>query len=262
MNQREHGPSLEPGRAFRLDGETALITGGGSGIGLGIARGMAGAGAKVVLVGRRKEQLAEACASLGPAAAYVPHDITRLKTAGGLVRAAEVAACAPVSILVNNAGIHFKRPAAETTVDEFQSMLNTHVLAAHALCQAVIPGMVSRRHGSILFISSMAAFMGVPHVLAYAAAKSAYFGMVATLSAELSAHGVRVNAVAPGWIHSEMSQKALAGDPARQARVLARIQMGRLGEPDDIGCAAVYLCSPAARYVTGVTLPVDGGATV
>jgi gluconate 5-dehydrogenase len=136
------------------------------------------------------------------------------------------------------------------------------VIGAHALTQAAMPGLIARRHGSILFTSSMAAFMGVPQILAYSAAKSAYLGMVSTLSAELSPHGVRVNAIAPGWIFSAMTQAALDGDPARKARVMARIQMGRMGDPDDIGWAAVYLSSPAAGYVTGVTLPVDGGAAI
>ena len=104
--------------------------------------------------------------------------------------------------------------------------------------------------------------MGVPQVMAYAAAKSAYFGMVSTLSAELSSKGLRVNAIAPGWIFSDMTQQALDRDPARKARVLSRIQMGRMGNPEDIGWAAVYLSSPASTYVTGVTLPVDGGASV
>jgi gluconate 5-dehydrogenase len=178
-----------------------------------------------------------------------------------LVRKTE-STCGPISILVNNAGTHLKKPAVDTTPDEFQQVLQTHVIAAHALTQAVVPGMVTRGTGAVLFISSMAAYMGVPQVLAYAAAKSAFFGMVSTLSAELSTHGVRVNAIAPGWIHSEMSQRALDNDPARKARVLGRIQMGRMGHPADIGHAAVYLCSPAAAYVTGVTLPVDGGAAI
>lgn len=247
---------------FRLDHETALITGGGTGIGLGIARCMAAAGARVVLVGRRAEPLARACADLGAMASSVVHDITRLDTAAELVAAAEKAAQSAITILVNNAGTHLKKWAADTTSADFQTLLNTHVLAAHALTRAVVPGLLARGQGSILFTSSMAAFMGVPQVMAYAAAKSAYFGMVSTLSAELSAKGVRVNAIAPGWITSEMSQKALASDPARKARVLARIQMGRMGHPEDIGQAAVFLSSPAAGYITGVTLPVDGGAAV
>lgn len=251
-----------PQNPFRLDGEIALITGGGSGIGLGIAHCMVQAGAKVVLVGRREDQLAQACAQLGAMASYVAHDVTRLDAAGELVAAAQKAAQGPLTILVNNAGTHLKKPAVETTPGDFQSVLNTHVLAAHALTCATIPGMVAQGKGSILFTSSMAAYMGVPLVMAYAAAKSAYFGMVSTLSAELSGKGVRVNAIAPGWIFSEMSRKALESDPARKAKVLSRIQMGRMGDPSDIGNAAVYLSSSAAAYVTGVTLPVDGGASV
>lgn len=248
--------------SFSLAGQTALITGGGSGIGLGIARCMVQAGAQVVLVGRREEPLVQACAELGAMASFVPHDITRLNAADELVAAVQKTASSPLTILVNNAGTHLKKFAADTTPEEFQTVFATHVLAAHALTRALIPGMVARGHGSILFTSSMAAFMGVPQVMAYAAAKSAYFGMVATLSAELADKSVRVNAIAPGWIFSEMSRKALDNDPARKAKVMSRIQMGRMGQPEDIGWAAVYLCSPAANYVTGVTLPVDGGAVV
>ena len=247
---------------FSLENETALITGGGTGIGLGIARCMVASGARVVLVGRREERLASACAGLGPAASVVTHDITSLEDAAALVEAAEKAAGSPVSILVNNAGTHLKKPAVETSPAEFQSVLTTHLVAAHALPRAFLPGMTERGRGSILFTSSMAAFMGVPQVIAYAAAKSAFFGMVSTLSAEHAASGIRVNAIAPGWIFSDMSRKALDSDPARKAKVLSRIQMGRMGEPADVGWAAVYLCSPAAAYITGVTLPVDGGATV
>ncbi|MEX1113816.1 MAG: SDR family oxidoreductase [Akkermansiaceae bacterium] len=247
---------------FRLDHQVALITGGGSGIGLGIARCMVQAGAKVVLVGRRQEPLMAACAALGPMASFIAHDITRLEMAGELAAAATEAAQSPVTILVNNAGTHLKKLAADTTPEDFQSVLTTHVLAAHALTRAVIPGMVAQGMGSILFTSSMAAFMGVPQVMAYAAAKSAFLGIVSTLSAELSAKGVRVNAIAPGWIFSAMTQQALDNDPARKAKVLSRIQMGRMGNPEDIGHAAVFLSSPAAAYITGVTLPVDGGALV
>lgn len=247
---------------FSLQGETALITGGGTGIGFGIARCLVKAGARVVLVGRREGELAKARAELGDRASFVAQDVTRFDEMPMLVQRAEQSAGSPVSILVNNAGVHLKKFAADTTPEEFQTVFNTHVLAAHALTRALIPGMVARGHGSVLFTSSMAAFMGVPQVMAYAAAKSAYFGMVSTLSSELAAKGVRVNAIAPGWIFSEMSRKALDNDPGRKAKVLSRIQMGRMGQPEDIGWAAVYLCSPAANYVTGVTLPVDGGAAV
>lgn len=169
---------------------------------------------------------------------------------------------APISILVNNAGIHIKKPAIETTSEEFQSVLTTHVCAAHALNRAVLPGMLARRHGSILLTASMASFLGVPLVLAYTAAKSAYVGMTRGLAAEVSAQGVRVNAIAPGWIESPMLRKALSGDEERSQKILSRTPSGRFGEAADIGWAAVYLCSPAAKFVTGVILPVDGGASI
>ena len=190
------------------------------------------------------------------------HDITQLDKAADLVVAAEKAAGAPVSILVNNAGIHIKKPAVETTPEEFQSVLTTHVCAAHALTRAALPGMIQRKHGSILFTASMASLMGIPLVIAYSAAKSAYVGMTRALAAEVSIEGVRVNAIAPGWIESPMLRKALAGDEKRSNKILSRTPMARFGDPEDIGMAAVYLCSPAAKFVTGVILPIDGGASM
>ncbi len=248
--------------AFSLAGETALITGGGSGIGLGIAGAMVEAGARVVLVGRREDQLSEACGRLGSNACHVVQDITILDQADSLVQRAGDAAGSPVSILANNAGNHLKKPAVDITPEEFQNILHTHVLASHALTRAVLPGMLERGHGNILFTASMASYLGIPLVLAYTAAKSAYVGMVRALASEVSGQGVRVNAIAPGWIDSAMSRKALDADPKRKEKVLGRTPMGRLGTADEVGWAAVYLCSPAAGFVTGTVLPVDGGASI
>jgi gluconate 5-dehydrogenase len=247
---------------FSLAGETALITGGGTGLGFGIASCMAAAGAKVVLVGRREPELQAAAAQIGERANYVAHDITRLDTASELVAKAEAAAGSPVSILVNNAGIHLKKPAVDTTPDEFQSVLTTHVCAAHALSRAVLPGMLDRGHGNILFTASMASFMGIPLVIAYSAAKSAYLGMTRALASEVSPNGVRVNAIAPGWIESPMLRKALDSDAQRSNKILGRTPMGRFGDPEDIGWTAVFLTSSAAKFITGAVLPVDGGASM
>jgi gluconate 5-dehydrogenase len=246
---------------FRLDGELAVITGGGTGLGLGVARCMVTAGARVVLVGRREAVLRDAVEVLGEAATYAVHDVKDLDNAGHLIKRVE-ANSGPVSILVNNAGVHLKKPAIETTEEEFLHVFNTHVTGAFALTRAVAPSMIRRRHGSILFMASMASLFGIPQVVAYTAAKSAYLGLVNALTSELSPHGVRVNAIAPGWIESDMSRKALESDPERKNRILARTPMSRLGQPGDIGHAAVYLSSPAASFVTGVVLPVDGGANV
>lgn len=249
-------------KQFSLEGEIALITGGGSGLGLGIARCFVKAGAKVVIVGRRADVLARAAAELGQPASFVAQDITEVDQAAHLIQKAETAAGKPLSILVNNAGVHLKKWAVDTSPAEFAEVMRTHVGAAHALSHAVLPGMLERGHGNILFTASMTSFMGIPQVVAYTAAKSALVGLVRALTAEVASQGVRVNAIAPGWIHSPMLEKAMTADPERKAKVLSRTPMGRFGEPDDIGMAAVYLCSPAAKFVSGVVLPVDGGAAI
>lgn len=245
---------------FSLESETALITGGGSGLGFGVARSFIAAGARVILVGRTEDKLKAACAELGSSAAWITGDITEMNSIGDLIGRAVAVFSSPVSILVNNAGIHLKKPACETSPTEFETVMRTHVTAAHALTAAVLPAMLARKHGSILFTASMTSFIGMPNVIAYSAAKTALVGMTRALSSEVAMHGVRVNAIAPGWIESVMLRKALAGDLVRQNKILARTPMGRFGEPEDIGWAATYLCSPAAKFVTGVVLPIDGGA--
>ncbi len=246
---------------FSLEGTTALITGGGTGIGLSIARCLCDAGAAVVLVGRREPELAQAVDELGAKAHYFVHDITEMDQAETLARQVEEQV-GPVDCLVNNAGRHLKEDAVKTTPDDFRSVLDTNVVGAHALVKAFAPGMVSRKSGSILFTASMASLFGIPKVVAYSAAKSAHLGMVRTLATELSPHGVRVNAIAPGWIETEMSRNALADDPSRREKIISRTPMQRLGQPADIGWAAVYLASPAAAFITGTVFPVDGGASI
>lgn len=248
-------------KSFELAGETALITGGGTGLGLGIAKCFVAAGAKVVIVGRRKEELEKAGAELGANAFALVGDVTKLETIPQLVHQAETLA-GPISILVNNAGVHLKKSALETSDAEFHTVLQTHVFGAFALSREIGKGMVARKHGSILFTASMATIFGIPLVVAYSAAKSAYAGIVRTLAVELGPKGVRVNAIAPGWIESNMMSKALSGDSARKAKILGRTPMDKFGRAEDIGWAAVYLCSPAAQFVTGVILPVDGGASI
>lgn len=250
-----------PAKVFSLARETALITGGGTGLGLGIAQCFVQAGARVVLVGRREDLLRKAAQELGRNAIAEAHDITRIDQAENLIKTV-TRRIGPISILVNNAGIHLKKSAIETTPAEFEAVLQTHVVAAFSLTRAVLPGMIKRRGGSILFTASMASLFGIPSVVAYSAAKSAYLGLVRSLATEISAHGIRVNAIAPGWIDSRMMRQALKGDPERSRRIMSRTPMKRFGTPEDIGWAATFLCSPAARFITGTILPVDGGASI
>ena len=156
--------------------------------------------------------------------------------------------------------------AGRLTEDDYRKLnslvAGRFMVAAFALTRAALPGMIKRQHGNILFTASMASLFGIPYVSAYSTAKAAYLGLVRSLAAEVSAHGVRVNAIAPGWIESDMMRSALDNDPARKAKILGRTPMNRFGQAEDIGWAATYLCSPAGRFVTGVVLPVDGGASI
>lgn len=252
---------MEKKNPFSLEGEIALVTGGGSGIGFGIASCLAECGARVVLVGRRPEVLESAAKKIGARAAFEPHDLNHLDEADSLVQRI-TQRVGEISILVNNAGVHLKKPAVETTNAEFSAVLQTHLLAAFAMSRAVLPSMIGRGRGNILFTASMASLFGIPFVAAYSSAKSAYVGLMRSLATEVSSKGVRVNAIAPGWIESDMMRKALKGDPERSRKILGRTPMNCFGSAEDVGWAAAYLCSPAARFVTGVVLPVDGGASI
>ncbi|WP_038164113.1 SDR family oxidoreductase [Verrucomicrobium sp. BvORR106] len=243
---------------FSLTGQTAIVTGGGTGLGLGITRCLVQAGARVVITGRRPDVLQDGAAQLGDAVVPMVVDVTDTKVLPDFVREVEAKVGAP-SILVNNAGVHVKKPALEMTDEDFDSVLRTHLTGAFALTRAVSPGMLAQQRGSLVFVSSMTAYMGMPLVTGYATAKTGVIGMVRTLSAEFAPKGVRVNAVAPGWIDTPMLRKAISADAERERKIRGRIQIEGFGAPEDVGWAVVYLCSEAARYVTGVILPIDGG---
>lgn len=247
-------------QAFRLDGQVAIVTGGGTGLGYGIAGCIAAAGASVVIVGRREGVLREACSQLDDSVSYVVADITDPDSPSTIV-AETVERHGTVSILVNNAGVHLKKPLEETSNEEFEHVMRTHLTAAFALSREVTPVMDAAGGGHIVLIGSASSFIGMPNIVSYTAAKTAYNGVARSLTAELATKKIRVNCIVPGWIESQMLRQALAGDPDRERRILQRIPGGEFGDPKDIGLAAVYLSSPAGRYVSGVVFPVDGGAT-
>lgn len=246
---------------FSLENETALITGGGTGLGRAIARCFVHVGAKVVITGRRLDVLQAAAAELGPRVTAISGDVSCLKNLPTLWQRAEAEA-GPLSILVNNAGVHLKKPAEETTDTEFAAIQQVHLQAPFALSRLAAESMRGRNHGSILFISSMAGLFGIPKVAAYSAAKTAVIGLTRALAAEWSDQGIRINAIAPGWIETDFNRGILAADTNRRTKILSRTPMSRFGTPEDVGWAAVYLCSPAASFITGTVLPVDGGASV
>ncbi|MEO6911992.1 MAG: glucose 1-dehydrogenase [Edaphobacter sp.] len=247
--------------AFSLSGKVALVTGGGSGLGYAMAAAFRAAGAQVVITGRRVEVLDQAVARLGPGTFAFEHDVTDSSSAVGLVKRISQEIGTP-TILVNNAGVHLKKPVCNTTYEEFYGVLNTHIGGAFSMTQAVIPEMRQMGHGSILFIASMTSLIGMPNVIAYSAAKSGYVGMVRALASELGPDNIRVNAIAPGWIETPMLHKALDGDPLRKAKILSRTPQERFGTPSDIGWSAVYLSSSSASFINGIVLPVDGGASI
>ena len=243
---------------FGLKGEHALVTGGGSGLGLAIAKCFVEAGARVTIVGTNGDKLKKACDSLGPSASHSVFDVT--DTAGADAFAQDIEQrFGRVSILVNNAGNTVKKPLGDMRVEDFNAVMNVHVGGAFALSRAYLP-QVSAAKGSILFTASMSSFLGIPNVIGYSAAKSAYVGMVRALATELAPSGVRVNGVAPGWIDTALLRQATAADAERARKINSRIPMGRFGEGADIGWAMTYLASRAAAYVTGHIVVVDGGA--
>lgn len=246
---------------FSLSGKLALITGGGSGIGYDIAQCMVQSGAKVIITGRREHALQEAINILGENVHYIVNDITALDKINDLVSEIQ-AKWGPIDILVNNAGINMKKPALEVTDEDFQKIVHTNLNSVFALTKAVAKGMIERKSGSIIMISSMAAYYGIDRVVAYAASKSGVEGMVKVLASEFSKFGVRINAIAPGFIETNMMKTAMSSDPDRMHKALDRTPMAKFGKPSDIGWAAVFLASSAAGYITGASLPVDGGNSI
>jgi NAD(P)-dependent dehydrogenase (short-subunit alcohol dehydrogenase family) len=239
----------------------AIITGGGSGIGLAIASKFVQTGILTIIVGRDQEKLAAAQRQLGDNCHPICQDLNDLDSIPGLIRQV-TDRFGHIDILVNNAGINMKKDFTEVTDQEFESILHTNLRSVFAVCREVAKVMLPRGKGNIINISSMASQYGIPKVIAYTASKAAIEGMTKAMAVELSPMGILVNCIAPGFIATDMSAKALNGDSERKQRVFARTPLGRLGEPADIGDAALFLASEQARYVTGVVLPVDGGNSI
>jgi 3-oxoacyl-[acyl-carrier protein] reductase len=240
---------------FDLTGKSALVTGASGGIGAAIARALHGAGATVALSGTRVEPLAALAAELGPRAHVLPCDLSDPVAVDGLVKQA-VDAMGAVDVLVNNAGITRDGLAMRMSDDDWQAVIDVNLTATFRLCRAAMRGMMKARWGRIVNISSVVGATGNGGQANYAASKAGMIAMSKSIAQELASRGITVNAVAPGFIATPMTDKL---NDDQKARILGGIPAGRMGESADIAAAVLYLASPEAGYVTGATLHVNGG---
>ncbi len=240
---------------FDLSGKTALVTGASGGIGGAIARAFHAQGATVALAGTREAALSALAAELGSRAQSLVADLSQPEAPERLVKDAE-AALGQIDILVNNAGITRDGLAMRMRDEDWQTVLDVNLTAGFRLIRAVLRGMLRRRHGRIISVTSLVGIVGNPGQANYAASKAAMIGMSKSIAAEVATRGITVNCIAPGFIATAMTDK-LTDD--QRARGTAAVPMERFGTPDEVGAAAVYLASPEAAYVTGQTLHVNGG---
>jgi 3-oxoacyl-[acyl-carrier protein] reductase len=236
---------------FDLSGRRALVTGASGGIGGAIAKGLHAQGCHVVLAGRRREALEALAAALGERCEIQTGDIADAASADALIAAAD-----PVDILVNNAGITRDMLALRLKDADWQAVLDTNLTASFRLARAALKGMLKRRYGRIVNITSIVGVTGNPGQANYAAAKAGLIGMSKALAQEVAARGVTVNCVAPGFIDTAMTQ---ALDDKQREALLGRIPAARLGTGEDIAAGVVYLASAEGGYVTGQTLHINGG---
>ena len=244
--------------SFDLTGRTAVVTGGGRGLGLGIAQALLVAGADVIVFGRNRLPVAltEQADSLGRQVSFCALDLADADAIAATAQ--DVLAEHQVDILVNNAGTQDRYPAVDFPLEAWDRVIDINLRSVFQLCQVFGRPMLERGHGKIVNLASLLSFQGGVRVPAYAASKGAVAQLTKALCNEWSAKGVNVNAVAPGYMATEMNS-ALLADPVRLEQLSARIPAGRWGQPEDIGNVVVFLASPAAAYVHGQVLAVDGG---
>jgi len=239
----------------------AIITGGASGLGLAIALKFAANHIFSIVIGRDQSKLDAAQEKLGENGTTISYDLSELKGIPALMEKIHTQ-FGRLDILVNNAGINQKKEFTEVTDEEFNRIMQTNVTAVFALSREAVKIMEPQGSGNIILISSMAAMYGLPKVIAYSASKSAIEGMTKAMAVELSPKGIRVNAIAPGFIYSAMTDKALNDDPERKGKVFGRTPMGKMGEADDIAEMALFLATEKSKYITGTSIRVDGGNAI
>jgi 2-dehydro-3-deoxy-D-gluconate 5-dehydrogenase len=247
--------------AFDLKGKAALVTGGNGGIGLGMAKGLAQAGAAVAIAGRDAKKNADAVAALGKNCIAVKGDITDEKQCRALVEAA-ASQLGRLDILVNNAGMNIRKPPQDLSLEDWKLVMDTNLTSAFVASQAAYPHLKRAGRGKIINIGSMMSIFGAAYLAPYAASKGGIVQLTKALAAAWAKDNIQVNAILPGWIDTALTQRARKELTGLDERVLSRTPAGRWGEPSDLAGIAVFLSAAASDFVTGTAIPVDGGYSV
>ena len=250
--------------AFDLKGRVAVVTGGNGGIGLGMARGLAGAGAAIAVVGRNAEKSRAAVAGLvemGAEAAAFEADVSREDVVTALVERVR-ARFGRVDVLVNNAGTNIRKAPQEYSLEEWRTVMDTNLTSAFLLCRAVYPMMKAQGGGKIINIGSMMSIFGASFSGPYASSKGGIVQFTRATASAWARDNIQVNAVLPGWIDSELTRGARAEVPGLHDAILKRTPAGRWGVPEDLAGIAVFLGGSASDFVTGTAIPVDGGYSI
>lgn len=249
---------------FDLNGKVALVTGGNGGIGLGMALGLAKAGALVVVAARNAEKSAaavEALRAAGSDSFALAADVTDEASVTALFGAV-AERCGRLDILINNAGTTVRKPVDQLTLAEWNSVMDTNLTSAFLCCRAAYPLMQRAGGGKIVNIGSMASIFGMPYAPAYGASKGGIVQLTKAMAASWAKEGIQVNAVLPGWIQTDLTDGARAQVPGLNDRVIARTAAGRWGQPQDLAGIAVFLSSAGSDFITGTAIPVDGGYSI
>jgi NAD(P)-dependent dehydrogenase (short-subunit alcohol dehydrogenase family) len=244
-----------------MDKKVAIVTGGNSGLGFATAKKFCDNGIKTYIIGRTKNRTEEACEQIGENAVPIIFDLTHLEGIPEMVEDIFKKE-GHIDVLVNNAGINLKKDFIDVTDAEFEQIIRTNVFSVFAISREVVKKMKETGGGSIVNISSMAAQYGMPKVIAYSASKTAIEGMTRAMAVDLAQYNIRTNCIAPGFIKTKMTAKALDSDPPRKEKVFSRTPMGKMGMPEDIADAAYFFALDEAKFVTGTVLPVDGGNSI
>ena len=251
-------------KLFDLSGKVAIVTGGNGGIGLGMARGLAEAGAAIAVVGRNEAKSLAAVSELekaGGKAISVAADVTDKNAVAAMIERVQ-SALGRIDILVNNAGINIRKPPHTLEIGEWDSVIATNLTSAFACSQAVYPSMKAAGGGKIINIGSMMSIFGASFTPAYAASKGGIVQFTRSCACAWAADNIQANAVLPGWIDTDLTKRAREQIDGLHDRVLARTPAARWGAISDFAGIAVFLASPASDFVTGAAIPVDGGYSV